>query len=273
MTRTAPIPIRPMHAEAGVLPRRRLLLGLPLLLAACAEPYRTPGDGPRGGRQPVAVLDVEGSVEVRREGRSFRGTDGMPLYRDDEVRTTGSSYALVRFADGDRVWLDYDTLVRIGSVFAVFGRVFAAVSGVFEVDSEFVTASSEGTEFTVTIGRAGRNTFSVAVRSGAVLCRPQRGRWRPVRLIASQRLRGQVQSTPVADRLDAREQQAEFDWVPALRRGPERFDPRPTPPDSRTDPQTAPPRPPQTRPGETPAVPRREGAPIERRPQGDPVIR
>jgi ferric-dicitrate binding protein FerR (iron transport regulator) len=195
-------------------------LALTAALAGCAEPYRTPGDPPRSAApRRVATLDPQGRVEVRRQGRAYAGGVGMPLYAGDEVRTFGASYARIRFVDGDRVWLDHETHVRVGSLFTFFGRVFAAVSGVFEIDTEFVTASTEGTEFAVSVGRGGRNEFSVAVRNGIVRCLPRRGNWRPIRLGAGQRLRGQGNGTPDTDRLDGRESQVEFGWVPAQRGG------------------------------------------------------
>jgi len=173
---------------------RRRMLFLPLALAGCAEPYvvggQSGGTRPPSASQRVATLDVEGDVELIQGGRRVRGRDGDALNRGDEVRTFAGSYALLTFADGDRVWLDYDTRVRVGSIFTFFGRVFASVSGIFQVDSEFVAASSEGTEFTVTVGRAGRNIFSVAVRSGIVGCAPRRGRWAPLRLASGNRLHG-----------------------------------------------------------------------------------
>jgi hypothetical protein len=233
--------------ECVSAPRRRLVFGAGLVLTGCAEPYLVPGSGGPGPRR-LATLEVEGRVEVLQGGRVVLGQDGMPLFAGDEVRTLASSYAQCRFADGDRVWLDYDTRVRMGSVFTFFGRVFASVSGVFQVDSEFVAASSEGTEYTVTIGR-GRPDFSVAVRSGAVLCQPRQARWRPVRLLAGQRLIGRGPATPNADRLDPREYENEFGWVPAAR-GPElRFD---RPPRREPTPRPSPPREPAPEPPPSP---------------------
>lgn len=234
--------------EAALRLRRRVLL-LPLVLAGCAEPLVIgPGTGdtrpPPPGPQRIATLDVEGEVEVRQGGRRFRGQDGTALFRGDEVRTFPTSYALLTFLDGDRVWLDYDTHVRLGSIFAFFGRVFASVSGVFQVDSQFVAASTEGTEFTVAIGRAGSGSFSVAVRSGVVRCDPRRGRWRPLRLTAGQRLRGQADAQPTIDRLDARESQVEFGWVGARRVPPQRVQPvprRPVPQAPQSPPPQSPP--------------------------------
>jgi hypothetical protein len=259
------------------LPRRRLVLGLGALLAGCAEPYV------RGGpvyetpappqRQPIATLDVQGEVVVVQGGREFMGYDGMPLFEGDHLRTRASSYALCRFRDGDSVWLDYDTHVGVGSIFTFFGRVFASVSGVFQVDSEFVAASSEGTEFTVTIART-QPQFSVAVRRGAVLCRPRRGRWRPVRLQTGERLIGLAAATPRVDRLDAREQESEFGWVPGSGppfrfRVPDRSPSRPSLPPRERAP--TPPRPPQdTTP---PSTPEPTGPRVPRRPSGGIIER
>jgi hypothetical protein len=262
------------------LPRRRLVIGLGLVLSGC-EPYVRGGpvyEPPTSPtRTAIATLDIDGPVEVVHEGRTLTGRDGMPLFTGDRVRTYASSYALCRFRDGDAVWLDRDTHVRMGSVFTFFGRVFASVSGVFQVDSEFVAASSEGTEYTVTIGR-GRPEFSVAVRRGAVLCRPRAGNWRPIRLNAGERLIGIGAATPRADRLDPREEESEFGWVrgsaPSLRfRFPEPSRRDPTPP---RDPAPSDPSPP-SRPGGP--VRRPSGGIIDRLERGpittpsDPVIR
>jgi hypothetical protein len=251
-------------AERAFVRRRRIVLGAGILLSGCAEPYRGPGTDPAGPRR-IATLDVQGRVEVLQQGRVVAGSDGMPLFRGDEVRTLASSYAMCRFVDGDRVWLDYDTRVRMGSIFTFFGRVFASVSGVFQVDSEFVAATSEGTEYTVTSGR-GRPEFSVAVRRGTVVCQPRQGRWRPVRLAAGQRLIGRGAATPSTDVLDSREYESEFGWVPAAsavpelkfrqpapRREPPPQSPQPTTPPAPTPQPTTPPRPsspaqPSTRP-------------------------
>jgi hypothetical protein len=252
--------------------RRRLVLGAAMLLGGCAEPYRVPGTESPGPRR-VATLDVEGRVEVSQGGRVVPGRDGMPLFAGDEIRTLASSYAQCRFVDGDRVWLDYDTRVRMGSIFTFFGRVFASVSGVFQVDSEFVAASSEGTEYTVTIGR-GSAEFSVAVKSGTVLCQPRQGRWRPVRLAPGQRLVGRGAATPRADRLDPREYEAEFGWVPAARTPPQFKFRQPAPARESTSPQstprstppaTTPPRS-TTPPATTPSTPPSRNAPVQQSP-------
>ena len=244
--------------------RRRIVLGTAMLLGGCAEPYGPPGAGSSGPHR-LATLDVQGRVEVLQDGRVVIGRDGMALFAGDEIRTHASSYAQCRFVDGDKVWLDYDTRVRMGSIFTFFGRVFASVSGVFRVDSEFVAASSEGTEYTVTIDR-GSGEFSVAVASGAVLCRPRQGRWRPVRLAAGQRLVGRGVGTPRTDRLDSREYESEFGWVPGM--GAPELEFRPPAPRRKVDPppqrepdprprssappSTPPSSPPNTPPGSTP---------------------
>ena len=290
----------PKSPSTLVLVRRRRMLALPLLLAGCAEPYVVGGGGarppPAPGPQRVATLDVEGDVEVVQSGRRFRGQDGNALFKGDEVRTFAGSYAAITFADGDRVWLDYDTRVRVGSLFAYFGRVFASVSGIFQVDSEFVAASSEGTEYTVTVGRGVRNAFSVAVRSGGVRCAPRRGRWAQIRLAAGQRLRAQGELQPAIDQMDAREAHEEFGWVDRISRvpvvprqpyapptrpqsppqSPRPQAPAPQAPTTQTPPTQTPPT--QTPPTKSPAVQPPltrppSSAPIYRQPAPEPVIR
>jgi hypothetical protein len=261
-------------SDTEFVQRRRLVVGLSMLLGGCAEPYVFPGTTGVPSPQRLATLDVEGRVEVLQGGQSVLGRDGMALFRGDEIRTFASSYAQCRFVDGNRVWLDYETRVRIGSVFTFFGRVFASVSGIFLTDSEFVRASSEGTEYTVAVGR-GSPEFSVAVRTGAVLCQPRQGRWRPIRLLPGQRLIGRGLGPPRADRLDPREYEAEFGWVPArssapqlkFERQPQRREPPPpeqsSPPRSGTPPATTPPA--TTPPASTPP---KSSAPARTLPRG-----
>ena len=286
----------PKSSSALVVLRRRQVLALPLLLAGCAEPYVIgggdtrpppgPPPGPQPGAQRVATLDVEGDVEVTQGGRRFRGQDGNPLFVGDEVRTLSGSYAAISFAGGNRIWLDYDTRVRVGSLFTYFGRVFASVSGIFQVDSEFVSASSEGTEYTVTVGRGARNAVSVAVRTGVVQCAPRRGRWGHIRLAAGQRLRAQGDAAPAIDGLDAREAQEEFGWVGRISRGPiprQQYVPptrSPTPPTrSPTPPPQSPPQAPapQTPAPQTPAPqtpsPGTVQPPLTRPPSSAPIYR
>ena len=110
----------PMGARC--MQRRRLLIGAGALLSGCAEPYVIPGGGRTEGPQPVATLEVQGRVEVVQGGRLVEGHDGMPLFAGDDIRTFASSYAQCRFTDGSQVWLDYETRVRMGSIFALFGE-------------------------------------------------------------------------------------------------------------------------------------------------------
>lgn len=251
------------QVDVRFLQRRRLLIGAGALLSGCAEPYIVPGSGASEGPQPVATLEVHGRVEVVQGGRLLTADDGMPIFAGDDIRTFASSYAQCRFANGNRVWLDHETRVRMGSIFTLFGRVFASVSGLFEVDSEFVSASSEGTEYTVSIGRTSPD-FSVAVRTGTVLCSPRQGRWRPVRLQPGQRLAGRGFDTPGTDQLDAREQEAEFGWVPTAA-------PSPLPEFRLRFPRRRPDRPPRSDPAPPYQTPPRDPATPPRTPPSAPT--
>jgi hypothetical protein len=120
-----------------------------------------------------------------------------------------------------------------------------------------------------------------------VLCRPRQGRWRPVRLAAGQRLIGRGLDTPRADRLDPREYEGEFGWVPAMPRGPDlrfRDPPRRERPPSSSAPAPSSPPPSSSTPAPPPSSPpagpsKRPSGIIERLERGpytkppDPVIR
>jgi len=208
------------------LMRRYLVLSGCLLMAGCTLPRRDRGSGssPATGstRPHVAnLVTVERDVRVKRNGRGIRVTAGMKLYDGDTINTDSDSYARVRFRDGDEVWLDYRTRVRIGSLDISFGRVFAVVKGIFTIDSEFVTAGTEGTEFSVTVNRPNRGDYSVAVKRGVVRCSSPRRRWKAVRVTRGEMLFSEKHIQPEKLRLRGPQKKREFSWVKRLSRGPE----------------------------------------------------
>jgi ferric-dicitrate binding protein FerR (iron transport regulator) len=181
-----------------------------------------PGGGTSSSGSYVAQLVTAGpNVTVKSKGRRVSGSPGLYLYAGDVVTTSGDSYARVRFRDGDEVWLDYQTEVRIGSLDIFFGRVFAVVQGVFTIDSEFVTAGSEGTEFSVTVNRPNRGDYSVSVKKGVVRCSSPRRKWQTLRVSRGERLSSKKHLVPKKVQLKGPLKQREFNWVKRLSRGPE----------------------------------------------------
>lgn len=201
--------------------RRYLILSGLLLLAGCVS-RRHPGTGTPSSRSYVAKLvSAERSVTVKSNVRRVPANAGMKLYDGDVVTTSGDSYARVRFRDGDEVWLDYRTEVRIGSLDISFGRVFAVVRGIFTIDSEYVTAGTEGTEFSVAVNRPKRGDYSVSVKKGVVRCSSPRRRWKTLRVTRGERLSSKKHLAPKKVLLKGPMKQREFSWVKRLSRGPE----------------------------------------------------
>jgi hypothetical protein len=117
---------------------------------------------------------------VFRDGKPVAARPPLTLQPGDELETGTGGAALVQLPDGGMVVIDARSRVRIGSLEVLFGRVFAAVRGLFSVESENVVAGVEGTEFAfeVTPDKGVR----VVVLEGVVVCTSKAGRWPPTRL-------------------------------------------------------------------------------------------
>ena len=117
------------------------------------------------------------------------------------------SAAVICFSGGKRgaVTLSENTRVRVGSIEAFFGPVWAQVCGFFEASSSSVVAGVEGTRFLFEV-RPDRSAY-VAVAEGIVNCRARNGEWRDLRLQASEALRSDSSSNawPTVATADPRE--------------------------------------------------------------------
>jgi hypothetical protein len=158
--------------------RRRLLAAAAAtIVGGCAplppDDRRPPRPQPPQPEPPrpriVARLDYRDApnqIRVERAGRLTPVSDGMALFENDFVETI-SSNAGIDFSPGDVVWLDKITRVRVGSLWLIFGQIFASVSSPFSVETEDVTASSEGTKFGVRRDKQ-KGDYAVVVETGKV---------------------------------------------------------------------------------------------------------
>ncbi len=193
-----------------------------------------------GGTQPppprdVAALFADPGAAILRHGAPIGYRPGLPLQRGDRIQTGGGANALVRFNNGDEVYLNGDSSVEVGSIFVFFGEVFVHLFGTperdkFRVDTEFVSAGAEGTEYLVRVDRQ-TNQTTVIVREGVVVCSPRRGAWQPVRMLAREQLVVATPATPSRMVLDDALIQQHIRWsvgaAQRLRRPA--ADPRPYP--------------------------------------------
>jgi hypothetical protein len=128
----------------------------------------------------VGGEEASSLATVFRDGRPVAVRPPLTLQPGDELETGAGGAALVQLPDGGLVVIDARSRVRIGSLEVLFGRVFAAVRGLFSVESENVVAGVEGTEFAFEL-RPDREV-RVVVLEGVVVCSSRAGRWPPTRL-------------------------------------------------------------------------------------------
>jgi hypothetical protein len=184
-----------------------------LIAAACLTQLGWCGHT-KAAPESTATLETLGRVQVLREGKSLSARRGLRLRAGDEVTTDINGYAVINYASGERVYLKPDTQVRVGSIFVVFGAAFLRVKDLFRVDSDFVTAGVEGTEFSFQMTRMG--AITVTVREGIVVCSSVKGLWAPVRMQTGQRLIAIQDEAPQVIGVSRKELHAETSWVDEL---------------------------------------------------------
>jgi hypothetical protein len=158
------------------------LLAGAIALAGCATGGRLERVMREDASGYVVVGGEEASslVTVFRDGGPLAARPPLTLQPGDELETGAGGAALVQLPDGGLVVIDARSRVRIGSLEVLFGRVFAAVRGLFSVESENVVAGVEGTEFAFEV--APDRGVRVVVLEGVVVCTSKAGRWPPTRL-------------------------------------------------------------------------------------------
>ena len=104
----------------------------------------------------------------------------MELVPGDEIQTEADSTAILRFADGTEVFVGSNTHIRIGSLWVLFGEIYVKARGRFRVETLYVTAGVEGTEYLLTVDSEAE--MSMVVLDGAVRLTSKTGSWEPVAL-------------------------------------------------------------------------------------------
>lgn len=140
-------------------------------------------------------------VSIVRGERRFAAGAGVDILDGDILETGPASAAQVSFAPGHRVLVLPGTRVRLGNLYLFIGELLVRARGVFHIETSFMSAGVEGTEFLMRVkgedDRGEGDKVEVIVTEGAVLCRSNTALWSPVRVAAAEHLRAQsVQSTP-----------------------------------------------------------------------------
>lgn len=96
-----------------------------------------------------------GEIQVIRKGIRLDVKPNMILKTNDRIRTGSDIAAVIRFPNGSQLYVRSNGDIKIGSVFAFVGELFIRVKGAFQVDTEFVTAGAEGTEWVMQVASNG----------------------------------------------------------------------------------------------------------------------
>jgi ferric-dicitrate binding protein FerR (iron transport regulator) len=136
------------------------------------------------------------SIEVIRSDGERRQ---LAPEREQRITTNARSIAVIRYASDSIVFVTPNSVVRAGSIFVEFGEILVKAKGLFRVDTRFVIAGSEGTEYSVRV--KARDDVSVAVVEGKVSCQSKKLRWPEFVLDAGEIAYFEGQDFPRADRV------------------------------------------------------------------------
>ena len=126
----------------------------------------------------IATAQEWRQIQVIRRGGSLSVTPNMTLETGDIMRTGSDVAAAIRFPNGSQLYVRSDSHIRIGSVFAFVGELFVRVKGGFQVDTEFVTAGAEGTEWVLRVSPNGDTRCTVLEGRARMASNEQR--WGPI---------------------------------------------------------------------------------------------
>ena len=146
-------------------------------------------------------------VELMRQGVRSPAQDNMDLQSGDEIWTGPQTIAVLSFMDGARVFVQPATHLRIGSIFAYFGEVLVKVKGFFQVETRYVTAGSEGTQYLVRVDPGDQLRVTVVEDSVGLVSRSQR--WNKVILGPGQSARIDGEAPPRVDAKQLRSEEIE----------------------------------------------------------------
>jgi hypothetical protein len=134
----------------------------------------------------IATAPKWKQIQVTRRGVGLDVTPNMTLETGDTIRTGSGVAVAIRFPNGSQLYVRSNSRIRIGSVFAFVGELFVRVKGAFRVDTEFVTAGAEGTEWMMRVSPNG-DTRCV-VLEGRTRMASNEQRWRSISVRANDQM-------------------------------------------------------------------------------------
>ncbi len=184
------------------------------VLSGCASPPARPQvlglagivvDGER-----LARPDETGLVQVWRGGQRLDGVAGLVLQPGDRVETGPSATAVLRWPSGSEVHLWPGSSGVVGSFTDLVGAAFASIRGVFAVETQYVRAGAQGTQYLVRSTPGGG--ASVTVFEGRVEVASRLNAWPAVVLGPGAGVLAHPQA-PQPQAVPAQELQRTRDWV------------------------------------------------------------
>lgn len=136
------------------------------------------------------------AVVIRRGEQRVATVPGMALRSGDELETGPTTAAQITLSPGHQIIMMPGTRLSLGRLYLYIGEILVRARGIFHIETSFMTAGVEGTEFLMRAGDSG-NRIEVIVTEGAVTCRSNAGIWAPVRVAAAEQLQAQsAQAAP-----------------------------------------------------------------------------
>ena len=134
----------------------------------------------------IATAQEWRQIQVIRRGVGLDVTPNMTLETGDTIKTGSDVAAAIRFPNGSQLYVRSNSRIRIGSVFAFVGELIVRVKGAFQVDTEFVTAGAEGTEWVMKVSPNGDTRCIVL--EGRTRMASNEQRWRSISVSANDQM-------------------------------------------------------------------------------------
>lgn len=196
-----------------------MLTGAAFALAGCAN-------------QPVTAITLSGIVrgeqtaltgpvlreaaQLVRNGTSYQVSAGTVMQPGDALWTGTDTSVVISYPGGARAYVRPSTRVRIGSIINDIGKVFVKVKGVFRVQTEFVIAGSESTQYWVDVKE--RQQVNVVVVEGVVSLASSAATWPARTLRAGEQAVLSGASAPTLYAGSPADIRRETDWVNSMDR-------------------------------------------------------
>jgi hypothetical protein len=150
-------------------------------------------------------------AQLVRNGTSYQFSPGVALQPGDALWTGPDAAAVISYPGGARAYVYPNTRVRIGSIIDDIGKVFVKVKGAFKVQTNFVTAGSEGTQYWVDVQAL--DQVKVVVVEGVVRLSSNAAIWPARALRGNEQAQISGANAPVQGPANAADIRRETDWV------------------------------------------------------------